>query len=68
MPPETKNPGATMGPNDRAFGHPGMGGSLGFADPEARVGFGYVMNLTGSSILINERSAALVTALYESLG
>jgi len=61
-------PGATMGPNDRAFGHPGMGGSLGFADPEARVGFGYVMNLTGSSILINERPTALVTALYESLG
>jgi CubicO group peptidase (beta-lactamase class C family) len=60
-------PGATMGPNVRAFGHPGMGGSLGFADPEARVGFGYVMNLTGSSILINERPAALVDALYECL-
>jgi CubicO group peptidase (beta-lactamase class C family) len=57
-----------MGPNDSAFGHPGMGGSLGFADPEARVGFGYVMNLTGSSILINERPAALLTALYECLG
>jgi CubicO group peptidase (beta-lactamase class C family) len=57
-----------MGPNDSAFGHPGMGGSLGFADPEARIGFGYVMNLTGSSILINERPTALVTALYESLG
>lgn len=60
-------PGATMGPNERAFGHPGMGGSLGFADPEARVGFGYVMNLTGSSILINERPTALIEALYESL-
>jgi CubicO group peptidase (beta-lactamase class C family) len=61
-------PDATMGPNDKAFGHPGMGGSLGFADPEARVGFGYVMNLTGSSILINERPAALISALYECLG
>ena len=60
-------PGAMMGPNDKAFGHPGMGGSLGFADPEARIGFGYVMNLTGSSILINERPTALITALYESL-
>jgi CubicO group peptidase (beta-lactamase class C family) len=60
-------PGATMGPNERAFGHPGMGGSLGFADPEARVGFGYVMNLTGSSILINERPSALIEAFYECL-
>ena len=61
-------PGATMGPNDKAFGHPGMGGSLGFADPEGRIGFGYVMNLTGSSILINERPAALIAALYDSIG
>lgn len=60
-------PGAAMGPNDNAFGHPGMGGSLGFADPEAGIGFGYAMNLTGSSILINERPTALIKALYESL-
>ena len=60
-------PGAAMGPNNLAFGHPGMGGSLGFADPEAGIGFGYAMNLTGSSILINERPTALIKALYESL-
>jgi CubicO group peptidase (beta-lactamase class C family) len=28
-----------------SFGHPGSGGSIGFADPETRVGFGYVPNL-----------------------
>lgn len=60
-------PRAQMGPNDRAFGHLGLGGSLGFADPEANVGFGYVMNLSGSTIRIDERPAALVEALYESL-
>lgn len=27
-----------------AFGHSGMGGSLGFCDPEHRIGFGYAMN------------------------
>ncbi len=57
-------PGAVMGPNDRAFGHPGLGGSLGFADPEARIGFGYVMNQSGSEILIDPRPAALIDALY----
>lgn len=60
-------PGNAMGPNDNAFGHPGMGGSLGFADPEARVGFGYVMNRSQGYILIDDRPAALIGALYESL-
>lgn len=27
-----------------AFGHPGMGGSIGFADPSMRSAMGYVMN------------------------
>jgi CubicO group peptidase (beta-lactamase class C family) len=29
----------------RSFGHPGSGGSMGFGDPDAKVGFGYVTNL-----------------------
>ena len=29
-----------FGPTDASFGHPGMGGSLGFADPETQIGFG----------------------------
>jgi CubicO group peptidase (beta-lactamase class C family) len=53
-----------FGPNSRSFGHPGMGGSLAFADPEAEIGFGYVMNRAGANILIGERPRRLVDALY----
>lgn len=40
MLPTEANP--MTGPN--SFGHTGRGGSLGFADPEHRIAFGYVMN------------------------
>jgi CubicO group peptidase (beta-lactamase class C family) len=33
-----------LSPSPRAFGHPGAGGSVGMADPDAKVGFGYTMN------------------------
>jgi CubicO group peptidase (beta-lactamase class C family) len=51
-----------------AFGHVGAGGSLGFADPEARMSFGYVMNRQGAGILLNDRGQSLVDAVYRSLG
>ncbi len=60
-------PGASLGPNPRAFGHPGAGGSLGFADPDAGIGFGYAMNQMGSSILIDTRAATLIDSVYGSL-
>ncbi len=37
-------PRRPFGPNAGSFGHFGTGGSLGFADPEAGIAFGYVMN------------------------
>lgn len=54
--------------SDAAFGHAGMGGALGFADPEARLSFGYVMNRQGTGLAINERGQALVDAVYAALG
>jgi len=56
-----------MGPNSRPFGHPGAGGSLGFADPDAKIGFGYTMNKMGPYILIDPRARVLIDALYASL-
>jgi CubicO group peptidase (beta-lactamase class C family) len=60
-------PGEEMGPNPRAFGHPGAGGSLGFADPQARIGFGYAMNRMGGGILLDPRVKAVIAAVYASL-
>jgi CubicO group peptidase (beta-lactamase class C family) len=54
--------------SEAAFGHPGMGGSLGFADPVARVAFGYTMNKQGRGVGLNERGQSLVDALYRCLG
>ena len=48
-----------------AFGHPGAGGSLAFADPENRLGFAYVMNQMESGALPKSRALALVHALYD---
>jgi CubicO group peptidase (beta-lactamase class C family) len=56
-----------FGPNPRSFGHPGLGGSIGFADPDARVGFGYVMNRAASDILVGSRPRRLIDALYGCL-
>jgi CubicO group peptidase (beta-lactamase class C family) len=53
---------------ESAFGHVGMGGSVGFADPAAGIGFGYTMNRMGPGILLNPRGQSLVDAAYRALG
>lgn len=55
---------STLGPSLLAFGHPGAGGSLAFADPENRIGFAYVMNRMENGVLRESRPARLVQALY----
>ncbi|WAL69381.1 serine hydrolase [Amycolatopsis cynarae] len=57
----------SYGPNPRAVGHDGFGGSCGLADPEAQVCLGYVMNRMGPHIADDPRKTALVEALYASL-
>lgn len=55
------------GRGQHAFGHPGAGGSLGFADPDYRLGFGYVTQRMGQRILIDERAVKLIDAIYKVL-
>jgi CubicO group peptidase (beta-lactamase class C family) len=57
-----------LGPNARAFGHPGAGGSIAFADPDARLGFAYVMNQMQQGMAGDARGFALIQAVYEALG
>lgn len=57
--------GFGMGP--QAYGHPGAGGALGFCDPEAQVGFGYVTNAMGPYVLMDPRALALSREVYQCL-
>jgi CubicO group peptidase (beta-lactamase class C family) len=54
----------TFGPTLKAYGHPGAGGSLAFADPENDIGFAYVMNRMEAGVLPGTRGLSLVKALY----
>lgn len=56
-----------LGPNPRSFGHPGAGGSIAFADPDARLGFAYVMNQMQQGLTGDARGFGLIHALYEAL-
>jgi CubicO group peptidase (beta-lactamase class C family) len=53
---------------ETAFGHVGMGGSIGFADPVQGMSLGYTMNRMGAGILLNARGQTLVDAAYRAVG
>lgn len=55
-----------FGPNPRAFGHDGLGGSSGGADPESGIAFGYTMNRMGPLMRDDPRKMALVEAVFSS--
>ncbi len=55
-----------MGPNSRSFGHHGIGGSIGFCDPDAGVGFSYCCNKMHAVGTNGPRAARLIDAFYAS--
>jgi len=63
MKPRPKHPFGSPG----SFGMPGSGGSFGFADPQAGIGYGYVLN--GMDWYLEDpRDLALRKAMYRSIG
>lgn len=59
-----------MGPNPNSFGHTGMGGVTAFADPDQKIGFGYLCNhlyqpTPESRSMIGDRAIRLADKLYE---
>jgi CubicO group peptidase (beta-lactamase class C family) len=56
-----------MGPNPRAFGHHGIGGSIGFGDPDAKIGFSYSCNKMHAVGDNGPRARRLIDALYSVL-
>jgi CubicO group peptidase (beta-lactamase class C family) len=54
-------------PSPGWFGHPGIGGSLGFADPDEGVAFGYTMNKLRPQVR-SPTALALSRAVYACIG
>jgi CubicO group peptidase (beta-lactamase class C family) len=48
----------------RSFGFPGAGGAMGFADPDAGIGYAYVTSQMGTTLAGDPRDVALRDALY----
>jgi CubicO group peptidase (beta-lactamase class C family) len=60
-------PEVSFGSNERAFGSPGAGGSFAFADPDARIGYAYVMNKMNFYLSDDPREKSLRDALYRAI-
>ncbi|MET0197418.1 MAG: serine hydrolase domain-containing protein [Rhodococcus fascians] len=53
-----------FGSTPSSYGHTGLGGSFGFADPAIGLGYAYAMNRGGYSLPTDPREIALRDALY----
>jgi CubicO group peptidase (beta-lactamase class C family) len=60
-------PEVGFGSSPRAFGAPGAGGSFAFADPDARLGYAYVMNRLDFYLVDDPREKALRDAVYRAM-
>jgi len=56
-----------FGANGKAFGHPGAGGAIGLADPEAGISFSYSPNLMCAGAGVGDRCEALINAAFSCL-
>lgn len=56
-----------MGPNPHAFGHHGFGGSIGFGDPDAKIGFCYACNKMHTRPDNGPRARRIIEAIYAIL-
>ncbi len=61
-------PELQISPSGKLFGHGGMGGSFGYADPDAGIGIGYTMNkMIMSEDNVDPRWRPIFDAIYRSL-
>jgi CubicO group peptidase (beta-lactamase class C family) len=56
-----------FGPNPRAYGHSGWGGSFGCADPDRGLAIGYVCNQMGPDLVGDVRARELCATIYACL-
>ena len=54
-----------FGLSEKLCGHGGEGGSYGFADPDKKIGFGYVMNKMGMGVGGDPRAFSILKAVYD---
>ncbi len=62
-----RSPIMPLSPSPRAFGHPGAGGSIGMADPDAGVSFGYTPNKLQMGLVGGAGAFAMLKAFFEAL-
>ena len=66
--PRGVDPAVRVMLSEDAFGHTGMGGSIGFCDPPADLSFAYVMNQMANDMGLGPTGQSLVDAAYRAIG
>jgi len=61
------NTDGLYGPDPRAYGHSGWGGSFVLVDPARRTAMAYAMNRMGTDLVGDPRDVALIAAAYQGL-